>query len=818
MSEPPQGGSGGARRQLYVVGSNGERHPFLRGMVTHALVKRGLSFEGAYAVARRLRDQLVDREEVSKAEIRDRLEALVGEMFGSEEVRQVGPSRPRLEVVAQGQSQPFSRGLLARSLHAAGLDVDRAYRLVSELQATLNREDLRSVTSDALAERVAALLEQEEDGVAIAARYRVVRRIHRFKRPLVIYLGGAAGTGKSTFALEMAPLLRIYRINATDTIRQVMRMLFSPAILPSIHSSSFELVSDPFTGGDPSGAGETSSADYDNLLTASFEEQAARVVVGARAVVERSIVENMSVVVEGVHLVPPLVPFDDLEGAVIQVPLLLTTLSEEVHRNRFLKRARISGRQAEHYLDHFRRIRALQEHLIEQAEAYGVPVFDTSDGETALPRGLRLVIELLQERLPQLARPEGTRALPPAPTLLLALDGVGDHPVRALGGRTPLEAATIPTLDRLAREGVTGLADPVGPGIVPDTAAGSLALFGQSPQAMKRGPVEALGTGFQPQEGDIALRANLATLDAQGNVTDRRAGRIRDDAAELAATLAGLWPLGEAGVQFLVRVSTEHRLALILRGRGLSPSILGSDPGDGAPAGPPLTPRASDPHDERAVHTARLLAVFEERVREALADHPLNRRRVAQGLAPANAILTRGAGRFHRLTPLEHDGRTLSHACIAGDHTIGGLASWLGGDPITSPAMTANLDTDLDAKFAAALAALDDYDLVVLHLKGADIAAHDRRPELKAKFLSEVDQRLAWLLEHHPGALRVAVASDHATLSEAGHHAADPVPVLIWGTGVAADGVTSFSEAAVAEGGLRRFQLQLLLGRLFDLS
>ena len=109
-----------------------------------------------------------------------------------------------------------------------------------------------------------------------------------------------------------------------------------------------------------------------------------------------------------------------------------------------------------------------------------------------------------------------------------------EWPVRALGGRTPLQAAETPTLDRLAKEGQCGLADPVAPGVVPDTAAGSLALFGQSPLALKRGPTEALGAAMTLHPGDVALRGNFATLGDDGHVIDRRAGRIRKDAEVLA--------------------------------------------------------------------------------------------------------------------------------------------------------------------------------------------------------------------------------------------------------------------------------------------
>ena len=132
--------------------------------------------------------------------------------------------------------------------------------------------------------------------------------------------------------------------------------------------------------------------------------------------------------------------------------------------------------------------------------------------------------------------------------------------------------------------------------------------------------------------------------------------------------------------------------------------------------------------------------------------------------------------------------------------------------------MTANLDTDLRAKFDAAGEALQHNDLVLVHVKGADIAAHDRRPDLKAEFLEKVDSELGRLIETQEGELRVAVTSDHATLSESGQHAADPLPVVIWGTGIEGDTVQRFDEQAVAIGALERFPLQMLLSRLFDLS
>jgi len=814
-------GKGG--KQPLVVDSTGQRRPFLRGMVTHDLVRRGVAFDDAYTIAQEIRDRVATRPEVSTMEIRDAINERLVNRFGPDlPAALTVRSRPTatIFVAYHGQKQPFSHGLLARSLHAAGVDVDRSYDLVVELEASFLSEGMTSVTSEDIARRADEILESHV-GPRSAQRYRLLRRVRNLPRPLVLYIGGASGTGKSSLALELAPLLRIYRINATDTIRQVMRMVFTPNIMPALHASSFEAAMNPYDlPGAEERLGSQLDPGYDDRLIASFEEQAKRVVVGVRAVVERAISENMNVLVEGVHLVPGLVPFPDLEGAAYQVPLVLATLDEEAHRARFLARSRLGGRRAERYLENFAAIRTIHDHILQKSEAHDVQELETSEGDVPVIKTLQLVTGMLERRLPSLASAAPRSRGEADPSLLLIIDGLPDRPVRALGGRTPLDAANTPVLDRLAREGRSGLSDPVAPGVVPDTAAGSLALFGQSPLALKRGPIEALGAQVDLLQGDVALRGNFATIDNSGKVVDRRAGRIRDDAAELAETIDGL-PLPRnlsREVEIRVKVGTEHRIAVVLRGPKLSGEITGSDPGDGRLPTPYLTPRPKDPNDERAVHTAQVLAVFEKAARDVLSKHPVNKRRAKQGLPLANAILTRGAGRIHRLLPLEEAGLPLRIACVSGDRTVLGLAGWLGAKTITDPRMTANLDTDLELKFDAARKALKKHDLVVLQVKGADIAAHDQRPELKAEFLEKVDAQLGRLLSKYKGNLRVAVASDHATLSESGQHASDPLPVLIWGPGIEADGVQRFDERSAAAGALERFPLQLLLSKLFDLS
>jgi 2,3-bisphosphoglycerate-independent phosphoglycerate mutase len=812
----------GRRKQLQVIDSEGTHNRFLRGMITHDLVQRGFDFEDAYAIARAIRGELADREEISTHEIRDLIEAQVEKVFGteaSESLRAQVPRTTELRVIYDGQKQLFSRGLLARSINAAGVDLDRAYTLVNELEGDLRSEGLYVVPSAEIARRTDELIERHVGRMA-AKQYRLVRRIRTLPRPLVIFIGGASGTGKSSLALELAPLLRIYQVNATDTIRQVMRMVFTPSIMPTLHKSSFEVAAPievitaedtPGTPGDP---------EYAKRLMTSFEEQASRVCVGVRAVVERAIAENRSIIVEGVHLHPAIVPFADLEGSAYQVALVLATLNEETHRARFLARSRSWGRRAERYLERFDSIRLIHDYLLQQAEASDVQELDTSEADPSSGRTLRLVTAMVEKRVPAMAMARSPERRRPCPTLLLVIDGLPDRPVRALGGRTPLQAANTPNLDRLAREGRCGLADAVSPGVVPDTAAGTLAVLGQSPLALKRGPVEAVGAGMTLSSDDVALRANLATVDKHGVVVDRRAGRIRSETVELAQAIDRLSLPRSVPKDIEVRVapSTEHRLAVVLKGQHLSTDIRGSDPGEAATPAPALTPSALDPNNRDAVFTARILALYEQEARRVLEKHPLNVARSEAGLAPANAILTRGAGRIHRLIPLEEAGMPLRVVCVSGDRTILGLCSWLGTEIVTHERMTANLDTDLKLKFKEARDALERSDLVLLQVKGADIAAHDRRPELKVEFLEKLDRRLGKLLQAVEGPLRVAVGSDHTTVSESGQHAADPLPVLIWGEGIEPDEVERFDEVSAGAGALQRFPLQLLLSRLYDLS
>ena len=402
------------------------------------------------------------------------------------------------------------------------------------------------------------------------------------------------------------------------------------------------------------------------------------------------------------------------------------------------------------------------------------------------------------------------------PRLLLIIDGMGDRPIIELGDKTPLQAAKLPVLDTLAKEGQCGIADPVKPGIVATTVLGTLAILGYDPlkYSIARGVIEAYGNGMKIMPGDVAFRGNWSTLDDQGKIVDRRAGRIREGTKELASSLCNL-KVGDVTVD--VSAGTEHRVAVVLRGGRLGDCLSGSDPGDKYHSGiKPRTPISLIKNDDKSSRTAILLNQFETKAKNILAQHPVNLERISKGLLPANSILTREPGKVHDFPKIKRpSGFGLSGICISGDDTISGISRVTGFDLCKTPAMTANLDTDLTHKFRQTEKLLAKYSVVVLHIKGCDIAAHNREAVKKKDFLEKIDAELGRFLSKWNGKLRIAVTADHATWSQEGVHVDDPVPVLLHGHGIKADAVQGFDEFQTPKGKLGYFSMYKLWEKLF---
>ena len=277
---------------------------------------------------------------------------------------------------------PYSKGLMARSLVAAGVSLESAYVIAGQLELDLFSTGSRAADPDRLNE-VAAEVLGEAEGVRVVLHLRRLAALRTLDVPIVLLVGGATGTGKSTVATDSAHRLGITRVTSTDFIRQTIRAYFPSSEMPSVHVSSFE------AGG----------ADG---LEAGFIDQTRRVLVGVEASLDRAMTEGWSMAIEGVHLVPGMVP-QAIEGALLVHAVLLVE-SVEVHRSHFVVRDRATGgtRALGKYLDGFTEIRRLQEVIVERARREGVPVIESSSIERATTELLDLVLARAESLAPTL--------------------------------------------------------------------------------------------------------------------------------------------------------------------------------------------------------------------------------------------------------------------------------------------------------------------------------------------------------------------------------------------------------------------------------
>ncbi len=398
----------------------------------------------------------------------------------------------------------------------------------------------------------------------------------------------------------------------------------------------------------------------------------------------------------------------------------------------------------------------------------------------------------------------------PMKILLVICDGMADRPAEALNGMTPLEAAEVPNMDRLAREGMTGLMDVIAPGIVPGSDTAHLALLGYDPTKVYtgRGPFEAAGEGVEVRKGDVAFRCNFATVDAQMNVTDRRAGRISKGTDKLAASINGM---KIEDVQVIFKQGVDHRAVLVLRGPGLSPKVTEVDPHH---EGKILISRALAPE---AGKTARILNEFTKRSYDILSKHPVNLARTKEGKPPANIALARGSGSPPEVPSFSEQHNGLKGAAIVGISLVRGLCGLSGLDIVPVKGATGSTDTDVKAKAKAAVSSLKTHDFVLLHYKATDLFGHDGDAPGKVAFIEKIDSAIGEMIGSLDNTV-VCITADHSTPCTVKDHASDPVPLLVWGPGLRHDVTDCFSELEAASGGLGHIRGHELMSMLCGLA
>lgn len=377
--------------------------------------------------------------------------------------------------------------------------------------------------------------------------------------------------------------------------------------------------------------------------------------------------------------------------------------------------------------------------------------------------------------------------------MLIIMDGLGDRPNDALNGKTPLQAAFRPNLNRLASSGQNGLMSPVRNGLKVGSDTSHLSLLGYDPVEFYsgRGPFEAMGLGMDVKPGDIAFRANFATRE-NGIVTDRRAGRVEEGNDRLCDGLN----MEIDGVRFFVKEGVEHRAALVMRGKGLSDRITDSDPH--VVGKPPSEITAIEPEAE---FTAQALNRFLEKARGILDSADVNRKRKENGIALGNELLLRGAG-MAPVLPAFNEIYGMKGACVVGIPMISGICGLIEMDVIRHPGATGRVDTDYAGKIRTAVKALEDHDFVLVNIKATDIAGHDGDPVLKRDVIEMADEAFAPLLDILDGTV-VAITGDHSTPCETGEHSGDAVPIVFATGGIRRDGVHFYDEISAACGPLR---------------
>lgn len=376
-------------RKRYVIDNTGEKYPFSRGVLARSLTKTGLSIDEAYKVADEVASKFkgtITSEELTKLVLK-----ILKPKYGkrsAEKYRQLISEKEILVAESDGKTfVPFSRGILAGSIRSAGVDVQSAFEISKEIADYLRQKGKFKVTRGEL-RKIASTFLKEKLGKGYAQRYLLWRQLKTVDKPIIILIGGATGVGKSRLAAELAEILEINRMASTDSIREVMRRMLSKELVPSIHVSSYEAGKVIYKFGE---------MGKEEKILYGFLDQTERVLTGVEAVINRAIKENVSLIIEGIHLIPG--ALDKFKSRSYIVQLILTTLDEEIHKSRFKSREKTSQRTSKKYLRNFKSIRLIQDYLYRTATERDIPVVENIGFDQTRERAIEMITNRLVKRV-----------------------------------------------------------------------------------------------------------------------------------------------------------------------------------------------------------------------------------------------------------------------------------------------------------------------------------------------------------------------------------------------------------------------------------
>jgi 2,3-bisphosphoglycerate-independent phosphoglycerate mutase len=398
--------------------------------------------------------------------------------------------------------------------------------------------------------------------------------------------------------------------------------------------------------------------------------------------------------------------------------------------------------------------------------------------------------------------------------VVLVGDGMGDYPIAKLGGKTPLEAASTPNMDWIADNGELGLASTIPQGCETGSDTANLSLLGYDPRSTltRRGPLEAASLGVSLSADDVAFRCNLLTLAKQGGtltMEDYSAGHIStDEARDIIEDLDKA--LGGDTFRFYPGVSYRHLMVW----HGGKAEVVTTPPHD-------ITGQAVGPYLDRMTPHGVLLQLMDKAV-DILKDHPVNKKRIEEGLKPANHIWFWGQGHAPQLEAFQKK-TGLRGAIISAVDLLRGIGVYAGFKVIIVPGATGYFDTDYEAKATYALSALTDVDLVYVHVEAPDEAGHAGLLDKKVSAIEAFDDMVVGkVLDGIKGfgEYRVMAVTDHYTPVTLRTHTTEPVPFAICGTDIPSptNGSGGFSEKNAEARGVFVADGHNLMQRLINAS